>query len=858
MKNLKKTSGSIALGLALILLMAGCVDIIKAPPEVFDPTDGQLVITIGSGLERTVFPRIDQFSKITLSFEKKDGAGSKEDEEVSLGDTLINLTPGTWELTAAAYNNAEPPAVVARAVNTLTRAGDLITGDTYFALAPAGTGLGVLSYKITPPGGIALDAAQSRIRIEQDGVALSSLNSDSFTAGVRPISGAVNGTLSLEPGRYAVDIVLDDSKSVNTAVFRGAAAILPGLVTEIVFSPAAGDFLDPDVRLALSGTAAFNVTARNTSKTSVGLAGGEGANPTRGLSVPRGTETVYFTLGKTAAQTLTLDAGTAEGKIVWTESGNVDGSIASGTKVVFTVDTGDLAENGGDRVFNISLAEPGKAPLTYTVTVAVPYLAKIVIDKFPERLLFVEGTSLDLTGIQLTGTWSDLTKTLLTVSEVDISGFDTNQIGEQYIRASKNNVISDNGFTITVIKRMSRLFFDHGLTNEYDPSPYQYYTVPNGRTVVLAPVQWLIPDNAVYEWKVDDSVQGENSEYFSYTGTASSGTHTITVTAKVDGVPLASAVTTVVNTGGAAKREKNAQSGALSEKLYSVVAPGQFGSTSQRLGDLHGFGGFGGHAVFQFDHSVEKKGTDGEEILIGGNAFGVWNEPGAIWVSQDDNNNGEPDDTWYELKGSHTLVPETLRRNAVTFLKGTPVMWVDNLGNTGTYVSLQKWPTEVPAGLTEFTLVGTCLDISATYDSSIAGYADVFDNGRVSLSNAIQADGSSVDLPFIDFVKIVTAFNYGDSIFGERSTEANTPTDRTMPDPSKRITGKDLGDNTYEYSFVNNSGYPLTVEFDGAEFSLAVGDTVVKTSENAAEYIDCYGGNVSLAKSTGKVIFTDA
>jgi hypothetical protein len=858
MKNKKKLSGSIAFGLTLILLMAGCVDIIKAPPEAFDPTDGQLVITIGSGLERTVFPQLDQFSKITLSFEKKDGAGSKEDEEVSLGETLINLTPGTWELTAAAYNNADPPAVVAQAVNTLTRAGDLITGDTYFALAPAGAGPGILSYSITPPGGIVLDAAQSRIRIEQDGAALGSLNSDSFTAGVRTIGGAINGTLSLAPGRYAVDIVLDDNKSVNTAVFRGAAAILPGLVTEIVFSPAAGDFLDPDVRLALSGTAAFGLTSRNTSKTIIGLAGGEGANPTRGLSVPRGTETVYFTLGKTAAQTLTLDAGAAD-KVVWVESGNVDGSAASGTRAVFTVDTGDLAEDGGDRVFNISLAEPGKTPLVYTVTIALPYLTKIVVDKFPGNFMYIQGDPSDLTGIEITGIWSDLTKTLLTAGEVDVNGFDSSLIGDQYLTIVKNGVISDNGFTVTVRERASGLFFDHGMTSGYEPSPYQYYTVPNGRTLVLAPVLWLIPDNAVYEWKVDDVVQnGYDTEYFPYTGTASSGTHMVTVTAKVADVPIASASTTVVCAGGAAKREKTAQSGGLAEKLYSVVAPGQFGSSSGRLGDLHGFGGFGGYAVFKFDHSVEKAGLNKEELLIGGNAFGNWNEPGAIWVSQDENNNGEPDDTWYELKGSHTLVPETLRRNAVTFIKGAPVMWVDNLGSTGTCVFAQAWPSEAPAGLTEFTLTGTCLNISATYDSSIAGYADVFDNGRVSLSNAIQADGTSVDLPFIDFVKIVTAFNYGDSTFGERSTEANTPMDRNMPDPSKLITGKDLENGTYEYSFTNNSGYPLTVEFDGAEFSLDVGATAVKTSANPTEYIDYYGGNVKLTRSTGQVVFTEA
>jgi hypothetical protein len=661
--------------------------------------------------------------------------------------------------------------------------------------------------------------------------------------------------LNLAPGRYAVDIVLDDSKSVNTAVFRGAAAILPGLVTEVVFSPAVGDFLDPDVRLALSDAATFTRTQKNSSGTVIGAAGGEGANRTRDISVPRNTGTVYFVLSKTAAQTISLDAA-AEGKVLWAETGTVDGSNAGGTRAVFTVDTGDLAQDGGDRVFAISLAEPGKAALTYTVTVAVPYLAKIVIDKFPGKRLYFQGDPLDLTGMEVTGTWSDTTKLLLTVGEADVNGFDSSQTGVQRLSVTKSGVVSGNSFTITALERASRLFFDHGLTSGYEPIENPYYTVPNGRTLVLAPVKWLIPDNAVYEWKVDDVVQnGHETEYFSYTGTGSSGTHTIMVTAKVEGVPLASASTTVVCAGGAVKRAVTEQSGATAQKLYSVVAPGQFGSTSPRLGDLHGFGGFGGYAVFEFDHSVEKRGADGEELQIGGNAFAGWNEPGAIWVSQDDNGNGLPDDTWYELKGSHTLLPETVRRYAVTFR--TDYYWMDNLGNAGSYPTIQAWPAGTPIGMTELTLVGTRLDPSTNdLRGGIWGYADVVDNGRVSLSNAIQADGTPVDLSFIDFLKIVTAIHGADSSLGERSCEPRTPMDRFITDPNKRIDGR-LNGLTYEYSFTNNSGYALTGECKGTTFVLNDGDTAIKFSGNSPEQIDFYGGNAYISNpAIGQVVFT--
>jgi hypothetical protein len=69
--------------------------------------------------------------------------------------------------------------------------------------------------------------------------------------------------------------------------------------------------------------------------------------------------------------------------------------------------------------------------------------------------------------------------------------------------------------------------------------------------------------------------------------------------------------------------------------------------------------------VLAFDHSVERRGVNGEELLIGGNGFGTWNEPGVIWVMQDENRNGEPDDTWYELIGSHAA--ESVRRYAVRY-----------------------------------------------------------------------------------------------------------------------------------------------------------------------------------------------
>jgi hypothetical protein len=845
MKNLKRTLAKALGGLALILFAAGCADILKTPPGDLDPAelgDGQVVITIGIGPERTVFPQLDQFSKITLSFEQQDGTGTMPPVEAHIGSAVISLIPGTWEITASAYNTADPPVVVALAKNTLTNTGGAITGDPYFALAPVGTGPGILRYTVAFPSDLALDAAQSRIQIEKDGAPLITLNDDGFIAGVKTIDGAITGSLSLEPGRYAVDIVLDDSGSADTAVYRTAVAILPGLATDIVFVPEAGDFLDPDARTALTGAVSFGRTQKNSSGTVIGPAGGEGVNRTRSLMVSRGTGTAYFTLTKGRTQTISLDPAAA-GKVSWTESGTVDGSAASETHAVFTVDTGDLAGPGGNREFLFSLEEPGKTPLVYTLTVIVPHLVGIVIDEPPEILICVQGPPLSLQGIKVTGTWSDFTSAEMPVSAADISGFDPTKIGEQFLRISKNGVTSSNGFTVTMIEReASDLFFDCGQYDKILDTKPNRFSVVLGRTLVLAPVKWCIPDDVVYEWKVNNVAQDSTTEYLSFSP-LSTGEYAITVTAKAnDGSPIASASTTVVCVPGPQLRLKTGSSKAVSKKLYAYVAPGQFGEME---GGLYGAGGFGGYTVFEFDHSVERKGVNGEEMLIGGNAFGGWNEPGIIWVMQDENRNGLPDDTWYELIGSHAAV--SVRRYAVKY-ETIKNFWVDNLGRVE--------PTLRSAKHTIFT--GTMLPASLNSVNVLWGYADITSNGRISLSNAVQMDGSPITLDFIDFVKVQAAINHDSDPFGERSTEATIPTDRNMPNPAMLVNGADDGSGQYEYTFLNLSGYDMTVEFRGTAFSLIRnGGTATKTSVNASEYIDFYGGNVIMTISGSTVTFRD-
>lgn len=213
-------------------------------------------------------------------------------------------------------------------------------------------------------------------------------------------------------------------------------------------------------------------------------------------------------------------------------------------------------------------------------------------------------------------------------------------------------------------------------------------------------------------------------------------------------------------------------------------------------------GGFGGYIVAGFDHSVDNDGSYNLEII--GNSFAGSSEPGIVWVMQDENGNGLPDDTWYELKGSEFTNPATTYNYAVTYYKpkspGMPVQWTDSKGKSGSVDYLGSFHTQdyyYPAWVTTdtYTLRGTCLE-SRTKETSPGywyngefewGYADNFSpidrltddinynaapNGNhMKISDAITFDGKPANLKYIDFVKIQTGVNAKAGWLGENSTE---------------------------------------------------------------------------------------
>ncbi|PWV56875.1 PKD domain-containing protein [Chitinophaga sp. S165] len=214
-------------------------------------------------------------------------------------------------------------------------------------------------------------------------------------------------------------------------------------------------------------------------------------------------------------------------------------------------------------------------------------------------------------------------------------------------------------------------------------------------------------------------------------------------------------------------------------------------------------GGFGGHVVVGFGHTVINK-PDEYSFLVEGNGFANWAEPGIVMVSADANGNGLPDDEWYEIAGSEYKSPGTIHNYQITYYKPdenkeptpdgmyqsdtTYIRWKDNQGKSG-YISKNVFNTTsyYPQWKGDsITFTGTRLtsenieDLSGEGTNYISpafefGYADNWENtaekAAIKISWAVDKNGVPVRLPGIDFIKVYTGMRAEAGWLGEISTE---------------------------------------------------------------------------------------
>lgn len=299
----------------------------------------------------------------------------------------------------------------------------------------------------------------------------------------------------------------------------------------------------------------------------------------------------------------------------------------------------------------------------------------------------------------------------------------------------------------------------------------------------------------------------------------------------------------------------------ISRVLEYQPAPGQlinaqpwgFPSSVERIvGNINGtlcLGAFGGYVVFEFDQAVENHPDNpfGVDFTIFGNPQPNWAEPAVVYVMKDENENGQADDTWFELAGSDYWFSSTVYNYEVSYTnpggnEAADIPWTDNQGNSGFifansvhtqsyYPLADSFPAINPES---YTLSGTYIYqlMDSTNPGFVQsrqrafGYADnnlrgsepytIPDNpytpekensggDAFDISWAVDENGNYVDLDKIHFVKVQNAVQANAGWLGEISTEI---TGAVVVEANSSISGnldlvviKDLPLSIKQYTF---------------------------------------------------------
>ena len=349
------------------------------------------------------------------------------------------------------------------------------------------------------------------------------------------------------------------------------------------------------------------------------------------------------------------------------------------------------------------------------------------------------------------------------------------------------------------------------------------YAIERMRTLILHPEY----EGEHYAWRMGDKVISTNRDLIFCQ--AEAGTYHLQLEIHND-YPF---YQIKHNTTIVVWEEQVAYSPYISRVLEYNPAPGQFVNTMPQYeeGDTYAtmlqkvaeaitginrtlisLGAWGGYVTFAFDHSVVNTPNQ-SDFLIEGNSFyasttskGGSSEPGIVMVSIDINQNGLPDDPFYQLAGSEYANPNTLHHYSLTYRRtpadhmpqpdknnsitdSTYIRWMDNQ-NQSSYLHKNTFHTQeyFPLWLADsmLTFVGSRLPDNA-YDPNGKGaywiqqpfdygYADCHPNDSIARCSfdidwAVTNDGNPIHLPCVDFVRVYTGVFQQCGWTGEISTE---------------------------------------------------------------------------------------
>lgn len=232
----------------------------------------------------------------------------------------------------------------------------------------------------------------------------------------------------------------------------------------------------------------------------------------------------------------------------------------------------------------------------------------------------------------------------------------------------------------------------------------------------------------------------------------------------------------------------------ITDVFEYVYAPGQHAKLVKKS-DIHYFignpdeqqgwlylGGFGGYVTAGFDHNIANhEGADFEVILLKGTSP----EPAVVYVMQDENRDGKPNETWYELKGNQ--FENSKRSFWLCYYKAKSdsanITWLDSEGKRGELIpgfgsnyssgwwwnetqqdSMIFYGTKLPDLYDNNSQNGT-QNWTVPNDRFMWGYAEnnlgtdydtTLGTNKLDISNAVDVNGNSINLPDIRFIKVQT------------------------------------------------------------------------------------------------------
>jgi hypothetical protein len=359
--------------------------------------------------------------------------------------------------------------------------------------------------------------------------------------------------------------------------------------------------------------------------------------------------------------------------------------------------------------------------------------------------------------------------------------------------------------SIAVVNGIMTFTFSDGQTITLQTqSPQVSITIPAGGFQVNK-WQWLritpqvkYTDNATYAWIIGEDTVSRDKDLFR--AFAQAGPVQLKLVAKNGVGKDEQTIDVLVNaqtytTGVSKVFEYLPAPGQFTNSLPAWVTgetPAQMATkaeTSLKANSIIGLGGYGGYVVMGFDHVI-LNGANKRDFRVKGNAFANNAEPGIIMVSADVNQNGLPDDEWYEIAGSEYNNPAATKNYEITYYKPDPlngnVRWTDNKGAEG-FVLRNNFHTQAsyyPLWYTGNTLTfkGTLLPNNAKLSGStwslpayawgyVDNQANTSEEAKIDIDWAVDKDGKPVKLQGINFIKVFTGVNQSAGALGETSTE---------------------------------------------------------------------------------------